>query len=95
MLDLQAFVRRVKSGEEPQDALNEMIHQASEQITTFFLNIGSGNSDSETPWNTAQLWALIRALAKDNTIELDDLVQSPLFAMNSETTSTLAVLEKK
>lgn len=94
MLDLQAFVRRVKSGEEPQDALNEMIHQASEQITTFFLNIGSGKSDSETPWNTAQLWALIRALAKDNTIELDDLVQSPLFAMNSETTSTLAVLEK-
>ena len=94
MLDLQAFVRRVKSGEEPEDALNEMIHQASEQITTFFLNIAANNSDLEVTWNTAQLWALIRALAKNDIVEMDELVQSPLFALNNETVSTLAVLEK-
>ncbi|OBA21811.1 hypothetical protein METBIDRAFT_77378 [Metschnikowia bicuspidata var. bicuspidata NRRL YB-4993] len=94
MLDLQAFVRRVKSGEEPVDALNEMIHQASEQITTFFLNKSPDNSDSEIPWNTAQLWALIRALARNNTIEMNELVKSPLFSLNTDTVATLAVLEK-
>lgn len=94
MLDLQAFVRRVKSGEEPRDALSEMIHQASEQITTFYLNISETERNSETPWNTAQLWALIRVLAKNDRIEIDDLVQLPLFALNLETMQTLAVLEK-
>ncbi|GEQ72413.1 hypothetical protein JCM33374_g6100 [Metschnikowia sp. JCM 33374] len=94
MLDLQAFIRRVRSGEEPHDALEEMVHQASEQISTFFLNASSNTAQSEIPWNTAQLWALVRGLAKQNTIEMDDLAQSPLFGLNPETASTLAVLEK-
>ncbi|KAF6067021.1 RNA12 family protein [Candida albicans] len=38
MLDLQSFIRRIKSGESPQQAINEMISQAAELINTFFLN---------------------------------------------------------
>lgn len=37
MLDLQAFVRRVKSGEKPKEALEKMVEQALEQITQIFL----------------------------------------------------------
>lgn len=94
MLDLQAFVRRVKLGERPEDALNEMIHQASEQITTFFLNVNTEQGSSDTPWNTAQLWALIRSLARDDHIDIDHLVLSPLFSLNYHTVQTLGVLEK-
>lgn len=95
MLDLQAFVRRVKSGESARDALNEMIHQAAEQITTFFLNIGDNpNAGSDVTWNTAQIWALMRLLAKQDAIEFDELVKSPLFVSSYDTVSTLSVLEK-
>lgn len=94
MLDLQAFVRRVKSGEAPDVALDEMVKQASEQITTFFLNVGLSQSSADAPWNTAQLWALIRALVKSGSVDIDSLIESPLFALSSNTMSTLAVLEK-
>lgn len=96
MLDLQAFVRRVKSGEEPSDALTEMINQAAEQITTFFLNISgkSSGSENDVTWSTPQIWALMRLLAKQDTIEFDDLIQSPLFDANEETIATLSALEK-
>lgn len=92
MLDLQAFVRRVKSGEEPANALKEMIRQALEQISTFFLNVGTTNS--ETPWDTAQLWKLIRLLAESDTVEISELVKIPLFGLDQETFNTLEVLEK-
>lgn len=36
MLDLQSFIRRLKSGESPEQAVHEMITQAAELITTFF-----------------------------------------------------------
>lgn len=96
MLDLQAFVRRVKSGEALDDALNEMVNQAAEQITTFFLNITTANllSDIDATWSTAQIWALMRLLAKLETIEFDDLVKSPFFESNYETVATLSALEK-
>ncbi|QEL62684.1 hypothetical protein CJJ09_004863 [Candidozyma auris] len=61
MLDLQAFVRRVRSGESADDALHQMVSQAAEQITTFFLNV-SPNS-GEINWSTDQIWALMRHLA--------------------------------
>lgn len=92
MLDLQAFVRRVKSGEEPEDALNEMIRQASEQLSTFYLNASS--DDGDTPWETSQLWKLIRLLAHDDTIEVNELVKNPLFGMGPDVINTLGVLEK-
>lgn len=95
MLDLQAFVRRVKSGESAQDALKEMIHQAAEQITTFFLNISENPSaGSEIIWTSAQIWALMRSLAEKEAVLFEELVKSPLFAPSYDTVSTLSVLEK-
>lgn len=93
MLDLQAFVRRVKSGEDPESALKEMIRQASEQLATFYLNVGAV-VDNETPWDTAQLWKLIRLLAENDTIEVNELVKIPLFGLSTSTINTLNVLEK-
>lgn len=95
MLDLQAFVRRVKSGESANDALKEMVHQAAEQITTFFLNITERpEAGSDVTWTTAQIWALMRLLAKQDAVEFIELVKSPLFVSSYETVSTLSVLEK-
>lgn len=92
MLDLQAFVRRIRSGEDADHALHEMIIQAAEQITTFFLV--PGKQDTEATWTTAQIWALMRLLAKTEEVEFIDLVKSPLFALATATVSTLSALEK-
>ncbi|CCE65579.1 hypothetical protein TPHA_0L02280 [Tetrapisispora phaffii CBS 4417] len=73
MLDLQAFVRRVKSGELPNEALEKMIEQASEQITQIFL------SDKIEPLKSAQAWELIELLSKTEVVKYEDIVFKPLF----------------
>ncbi|EDO16508.1 hypothetical protein Kpol_513p24 [Vanderwaltozyma polyspora DSM 70294] len=73
MLDLQAFVRRVKSGEQPTEALDKMIEQASEQITQIFL------SDKVDGIKSAQAWELIELLSAKSVVSYDDIVFKPLF----------------
>lgn len=92
MLDLQSFVRRIRSGETPLAALDEMVNQAAEQITTFFLN--NPNPLGDYNWNTAQIWAIMRYLSSNDSIEFSELTKSPLFKASVETLTTLAALEK-
>lgn len=73
MLDLQAFVRRVKSGEDPIKALEKMVEQASEQITQIFL------SDKIDGVKSAQAWELIQMLSEKPTVLYEDIVFKPLF----------------
>ncbi|KAJ9097896.1 mitochondrial escape protein 2 [Naganishia cerealis] len=89
MLDLQAFVRRMRSGEAPGDALEEMVSQASEQITTFFLLA----SLTQNSWSTAQVWLLIKLLAKQESISYETLCHDPLFK-SPDSLSILSTLEK-
>ncbi|BAO42513.1 mitochondrial escape protein 2 [Kluyveromyces marxianus] len=86
MLDLQAFVRRVKSGEQPKEALEKMVEQASEQITQIFLN---GSAD---PLRGAQAWELIELLSAKESITFRDIIYRPLFKAAPE--DALLELEK-
>ncbi|AAS54133.1 AGL358Cp [Eremothecium gossypii ATCC 10895] len=86
MLDLQAFVRRVKSGEEPSEALEKMVEQASEQITQIFL------SERSEPIKTAQAWELIELLSQNDVVKYGDIVFRPLFKSSPE--AGLLELEK-
>ncbi|KAK6460130.1 mitochondrial inner membrane protein [Scheffersomyces coipomensis] len=92
MLDLQAFIRRIRSGEEPREALDEMVGQAAEQITTFFLNNQKLEDDSD--WNSAQVWTIMKLLSKSDEISYQELIKSPLFKASKETNGTLSTLEK-
>lgn len=92
MLDLQAFVRRINSGETPPEALEEMVNQASEQVTTFFLC--AHKIDDDTNWNAAQVWMLMKLLSKSDSINYSDLNKSPLFKPEEDTVATLTTLEK-
>ena len=73
ILDLQAFVRRVKSGDEPHKALEKMVEQASEQITQIFL------SDKIDSIESAQAWELIEMLNDKPVVHFQDIVFRPLF----------------
>ncbi|RLV95534.1 Mitochondrial escape protein 2-2 [Spathaspora sp. JA1] len=95
MLDLQAFVRRVKSGETPNVAIIEMINQASELITSFFLESHKIEQGDHT-WTSAQVWLLMKMLSNSDVIEYNDLIKSPLFSSttSADTIDTLSTLEK-
>ncbi|AQZ13493.1 YME2 (YMR302C) [Zygosaccharomyces parabailii] len=82
MLDLQAFVRRVKSGEEPKEALEKMVEQSSEQITQIFL------SDKYDPIKSARAWELIEVLSKQQSVAFEEMVFKNLFKAEPETCIT-------
>ncbi|RCK59523.1 Mitochondrial escape protein 2-2 [Candida viswanathii] len=94
MLDLQSFIRRLKSGESPQQAINEMITQAAELITTFFLNSHHRFGAGDSTWNAAQVWLIMKLLTQRETISFSELVKLPLFKASKETLETLTTLEK-
>ncbi|KAH3680764.1 hypothetical protein WICMUC_000115 [Wickerhamomyces mucosus] len=81
MLDLQAFVRRVKSGENPTEALDSMVNQTAEQITQIFLNKDQGIIN-------AQAWELIKSLSKQGSISYDRIIFNPIFKSNPEASLT-------
>lgn len=84
MLDLQAFIRRIKSGESEYEALNKMRIQATEQITQMFL--------SDTTVRGAQAFDLIEMLAEREYITLKDIRYKPIFKSDPE--KALLELEK-
>ncbi|SCV02426.1 LAME_0H00276g1_1 [Lachancea meyersii CBS 8951] len=86
MLDLQAFVRRVKSGENPKEALDKMVEQALEQITQIFL------SENVDQIKSAQAWELIELLSKEPVVPFKKIVFRPLFKSSPE--AGLLELEK-
>ncbi|CEP64995.1 Yme2p LALA0_S16e00276g [Lachancea lanzarotensis] len=86
MLDLQAFVRRVKSGENPKEALDKMVEQALEQITQIFL------AENVDQIRSAQAWELIEMLSKQPVVPFKSIVFRPLFKSAPE--AGLLELEK-
>ncbi|SCU86367.1 LAFA_0E00298g1_1 [Lachancea sp. 'fantastica'] len=86
MLDLQAFVRRVKSGENPKEALDKMVEQALEQITQIFL------AENVDQIRSAQAWELIGLLSKQPVVPFKSIVFRPLFKSAPE--AGLMELEK-
>lgn len=85
MLDLQAFIRRIKSGESEFEALSKMRIQATEQITQMFL--------SDTSVRGAQAFNLVELLAQNDFITLKDIRYLPIF--KSDPSKALLDLEKE
>lgn len=57
MTDLQAFARRLKSGETPREALQDMIEQAKIEVLQMYVMKPSGG------WTKEQAWTVIKLLA--------------------------------
>jgi negative regulator of sigma E activity len=85
MLDLQAFVRRVRSGEGPQEALSRMVQQTAEQITQIFLNRDQGVTN-------AQAWELVKMLSNEDHVDYKNFINHPLFKSSPE--ASLVELEQ-
>ncbi|ODV95597.1 hypothetical protein PACTADRAFT_42226 [Pachysolen tannophilus NRRL Y-2460] len=86
MLDLQAYIRRIKSGESPQEALSEMINQTAEQLTQMFINRNSSE------FQLAHAWIIMKALGSRDSISFGEIAVHPLF--KGKPNEILSVLER-
>ncbi|ODV88062.1 hypothetical protein CANARDRAFT_26224 [[Candida] arabinofermentans NRRL YB-2248] len=96
MLDLQMFVRRVKGGETPQEALTGIVTQSIEQLGQIFISQSSATDSAQqrsgpTGFSASQAWLVIKALAEKDFVAYQDLFGNPLF--KTETFKALAAME--
>lgn len=61
MTDIEAFARRVRSGEGPISAVNDMVHQSSIEILQRYL------MRSTDDWSREQVWTIIKLLGTYNS----------------------------
>lgn len=97
LTDLEFLARRLKAGQTPREAVEEITEQSASEILKMFLLPGKTTQDSEHKWTVEQAWYLIKALAastsqKDNTnaslryheVLLSDTFKSSLSAPDAE-----------
>lgn len=74
MRDLQMYVRRIKSGDKPNEAFNGLTQQAIEQLSQVFLT-----SSSDYGFNVSQAWQIIKLLSVKPEVDYQDIFLLPMF----------------
>ena len=80
LTDLEFLARRIKTGETPIKAVNEIIDQSASEILKMYI-FDAADEGGNKHWNAEQAWMLIKALAKNdslryNEVALDDILKS-------------------
>jgi hypothetical protein len=80
LTDLEFLARRIKTGETPTKAVNEMIDQSASEILKMYI-FGAEDEGGNRHWSAEQAWMLIKQLAKKeslryNEVLLDDILKT-------------------
>lgn len=84
LTDLEFLARRLKAGQTPSQAVDEIVGETATDVVKMFLLERS--SERERKWSTQQAWHLVKALASNPHLRYNQVLLSPTFA--SSTTST-------
>lgn len=101
LTDLEFFARRIKAGETPSKAVQEIIDQSASEILKMYLLLQGGNSSSSSndsrQWTSSQAWTLVRELAHhEEGLRYNELLLSDPFKSSSGGSGekSLAALEQ-
>ncbi len=81
LTDLEFLARRIKTGETPKKAVQQIIDQsASEILKMYILDISTSSSNGSTrSWTPEQAWVLIKSLATTPNLRYNELLLSDTF----------------
>lgn len=89
LTDLENLSRRVKAGQTPKKAVAEMIQEAAAEIVKLYLVF---HHDEKRAWEAHQAWALIRDLAKADSLRYNEVLLLDAFTVDGD--SALGALEQ-
>ncbi|KAM3468192.1 hypothetical protein MY5147_008180 [Beauveria neobassiana] len=94
LVDLESLARRIQAGMSPSDATDEIVTESAVDIVKMFL-LGKGSDAAEKKWSTAQVWYLVKGLAKDSSLIYNQVLLTPTFSssMTSSASDGEAALE--
>ncbi|CAG8791481.1 24037_t:CDS:2, partial [Racocetra persica] len=90
LTDLRFFINKIRGGQTPRDALNDLITKATIEIRK--IGFGDDTDDAKTiPWKGIQFWNVMKELARSDHVSYDAIKFSPFF--NGDDTAIRAMEE--
>ncbi|KAJ1918575.1 mitochondrial escape protein 2 [Mycoemilia scoparia] len=77
--DLQLFTQKVIGGQDPEDALEDVIQKSITEIRKHAFDNDSEGAVTEHAWTPEQFWYILTMLAESETVSYDKVRMSPLF----------------
>lgn len=78
LTDLEFLTRRIRTGQTPKQAVDEIVNENATDIVKMFL-LGK-TSDEERKWSTEQAWTLVKSLAQTPQLRYNQVLLSPAFS---------------
>lgn len=82
LVDLEFLARRIRNGEEPHYAVEEIIQLSASEILKFYFFEKDATSDRL--WTTDQAWMIVKYLSKNGSVRYNELLLDPVFKSNGE-----------
>jgi hypothetical protein len=83
LTDLEFLARRIKTGETPNKAVNEIIDQSASEILKMYI-FGAEDDGAKRQWNAEQAWLLIKKLAEKDNLRFNELLLDDIFKTGGE-----------
>lgn len=80
LTDLEFLARRIKAGQAPKNAVDDIINQSATEIVKMFLLGSKDGTTDEKDWSAEQAWYLIKLLAENNNVRYNEVLLSNTFA---------------
>lgn len=90
LTDLEYLGRRIRAGESPERAVDEIVAQAASEI----LKLHILSSGSERRWTPAQAWLLVERLAQQESLRYNELALADVYKASGDADAVLRALEQ-
>lgn len=78
LTDLEFLTRRIKTGQTPKEAVDEIVAENATDIVKMYLT--GKSTEDEKKWSTQQAWGLIKSLAESPSLRYNQVLLSSPFA---------------
>ncbi|KAK7752365.1 mitochondrial escape protein 2 [Diatrype stigma] len=95
LTDLEFLARRLKAGQTPREAVEEITEQSASEILKMFLLPGKTTPDGpgDRKWTVEQAWYLVKALAEQDSLRYHEVLLSDTFKSSLKAPDAEAALD--
>ncbi|KAL6413804.1 mitochondrial rRNA processing protein PRP12 [Ilyonectria robusta] len=92
LTDLEFLARRLRTGQTPKQAIDEIVDETATDVVRMFL-LGKGTEVENKKWSSQQAWHLIKSLAETPSLRYNQVLLSGPFSASTSTVDAEAALD--
>ncbi|KAG6265389.1 hypothetical protein E4U49_001038 [Claviceps purpurea] len=88
LTDLEFLSRRIRAGQTPKQAVDEIVCETATDVVKIFLLAKPPTDDPDRKWSPEQAWHLVKSLAESPSLRYHQVLLSPAFASSTSPNAT-------